>query len=169
VYGSRRQKRRILAEPKMSNKYFAWVMYLALAVVLFILATVGFGVHSRMVIGGESYDHALSRHMYYAKEQILGTMLLLLPFVILGCIAAWFSTARRVGHGIPIFIIGATLLLFLYYKGHMDSEIAMKNKHWTAAALSIGLVPFQSLGALVLLLIGGLLAGKPNDAKTSIQ
>ena len=42
----------------------------------------------------------------------------------------------------------------------------MKNKHWTAAALSVGLLPFQGLGVLVLLLIGGWVADKRSNTKT---
>jgi len=150
----------------MTNKRLVYVAYLTAGVVLFVLATVGFGVHSRMAIDGASYAHALSRHMYYAKEQLLGTMLLLLPFVLLGGMAARFSTKGRFGHGATVFVVGVVLLLALYYKGYIDSEIAMKNKHWTAAALSVGLLPFQGLGVLVLLLIGGLVADKRSNTKT---
>jgi hypothetical protein len=152
----------------MTSKHRAWVLYLAVAVVLFVVATVGFGMHSRMVIGGESYDHALSRHMYYAREQLLGTMLLLLPFLVLGSIAAGFSIKRSVAHGATVFVVGATFLLVLYYKGYMDSEIAIKQRHWTAAALSVGLLPFQSFAVLFLLLIGGFIAGKRTNAKTAM-
>jgi hypothetical protein len=153
----------------MTSKHRAWVLYLAVAVVLFVVATVGFGMHSRMVIGGESFDHALSGHMYYAREQLLGTMLLLLPFLVLGCIAAGCTIKRSVVYGATVFVVGATLLLVLYYKGYMDSEIAMKQRHWTAAALSVGLLPFQSFAVLVLLLIGGLIAGKRTNAKTAMR
>ena len=145
----------------MINKRVGYMLYLLAAVVLFVVATVGFDVHSRITIGGESYGHALSQHMHYAKQQLFGTILLVLPFLLLGCMAAAFSTKRNAGHGAAIFVVGGVLLLTLYYKGHIDSEIAMRNKHWTAAALSVGLLPFQSLGVLVLLLIGGFIAGKP--------
>lgn len=143
------------------------MLYLLAAVVLFVVATVGFDVHSGITIGGESYGHALSQHMHYAKQQLFGTMLLILPFLLLGCMAVVFSAKRNAGHGATIFVVGAVLLLALYYKGHVDSEIAMKNKHWTSAALSVGLLPFQSLGVLVLLLIGGFIAGKPKTGETA--
>jgi hypothetical protein len=151
----------------MINKRIDYMLYLLAAVVLFVVATVGFDVHSRIAIGGESYRHALSQHMHYAKQQLFGTMLLILPFLLLGCMAAAFSAKRNAGHGATIFVVGAVLLLALYYKGHVDSEIAMKNKHWTSAALSVGLLPFQSLGVLVLLLIGGFIAGKPKTGETA--
>lgn len=108
-----------------------------LAVVLFIVATVGAGVHSRMIIGGENYHHALSQHLYYARKELVATALLLLPFLLLACMAAGFSIKKSVAHGATVFVVGAVLLFVLYYKGYMDSEIAMQNRHWTAAALSV--------------------------------
>jgi hypothetical protein len=150
----------------MTNKRVAYVVYLTVSVVLFVLANVGLGALSRMTIGGESYDYALSRYIYYAREQLLGTMLLLSPFLLLGCMAAGFSIKRSVVHGSTVLVVGAVLLLVLYYKGYMDSEIAIKNRHWTAAALSVGLLPFQGLGVLALLLIGGLVARRRKNAKT---
>jgi|GraSoiStandDraft_42_1057292.scaffolds.fasta_scaffold333757_2 hypothetical protein len=152
-----------------TNKRRVWGLYLTAAVVLFVTATVGIGVHSRMVIGEENYHHALSQHLYYAWEQLIGTVLLLLPFLLLACIAADFSIKGSVGLGATVFVVGAVLLFVLYYKGYVDSEIAMKNKHWTAAALSLGLLPFESLGVVVLLLIGGLIAGKRKNANTEAQ
>jgi hypothetical protein len=150
----------------MTNKRVAYVVYLTVSVVLFVLANVGLGALSRMTIGGVSYDYALSRYIYYAREHLLGTMLLLSPFLLLGCMAAGFSIKRSVVHGSTVLVVGAVLLLVLYYKGYMDSEIAIKNRHWTAAALSVGLLPFQGLGVLALLLIGGFVARRRKNAKT---
>ena len=143
-----------------------YAMFISVALLLFVLATVGFGVYAHVAIRGDTYDHALSEYLHYANEQLIGSALLLLPFLLLGLMAAAFFTRRSSIYGIVIFLIGAAILVALYYEGHMGAEAAMTQRHWTAAALSVGLLPFQGAGVLVILLVGGLIAGRAKGAKT---
>ena len=137
-----------------------YLTFIGLAVCLFVIATFGFGVLARVVVGDEGLLHAASEHIYYAATQPVGTLLLCMPFLLLGLLCA--ATARRKGsdRGLGIFLIGALLLGFLYLNGYQEAQYALKNHRWTGAALAEGLLPFMSIPVLVICLIVSLLVRK---------
>jgi uncharacterized membrane-anchored protein len=141
----------------MTKKHLAYVIFVALGLGVFAICTVGFDVHARMTVGAETYEHALSEHLHYAG---VGSVLLSLPFIALGAGAAVFFTRKSAAYGIIVFLIGVAILAFLYYRGYISSQVAMSNKRWTAAALSVGLLPFESFGVLIVLLGGALIAAR---------
>jgi Na+/H+ antiporter NhaD/arsenite permease-like protein len=66
-----------------------------------------------------------------------------------------------------IFAVAMLTLLYFYFEGHQAAERAALQKMWTAAALSIGLLPFFIGGPVVLAVVGaGALAAK-FDRRTS--
>jgi hypothetical protein len=145
----------------MTKKHLAYVAFIAFGLVFFAICTVGFDVHARMTVGAEGYEHALSEHMHYAG---FGSVLLSLPFIFLGVAAGGFFTRKSPIHGVTAFSIGVAILALLYYDGYISSQVAMANRKWTAAALSVGLLPFKGFGSLVVLLIGALMVSNRGGA-----
>ena len=117
-------------------------MYLLLALVVFVAATAGSDLVARTSIGGETLNYALNEHLYYAYVQAVGTILLLAPFVGIAVICAHFERHARIRIVIAIFAVAMIALLYFYFEGHQAERHAMLEKKWTAAALSIGLLPF---------------------------
>jgi hypothetical protein len=58
-------------------------------------------------------------------------------------------------------------LLYFYFRGHQDAQRALLEEHWTAAALSVGLLPFF-IGIPVVLIVALAAATAANlDKRTS--
>lgn len=104
--------------------YFAFV---GLAVCLFVVATFGFGVLARVTVGDEGLLHAASEHIYYAAIQPIGTLLLFLPFLLLGLLCAVTASRKGSDRGFGVFLIGMLLLGFLYFSGYQDAQYALKH------------------------------------------
>jgi len=117
-------------------------IYLPLALVAFVAATTGADLFARTSIGGETIANALNDHLYYALVQWLGTLFLLMPFVAVAFICAAVETRARTRSAVAIFGVGMLTLLYFYFVGHQDAQHALLAQRWTAAALSIGLLPF---------------------------
>ncbi len=144
-----------------------YLSFMGLGVALFVAATLGSDVVARTTVGGEGAWQAASQHMYYALIQPIGTAMLLAPFLLLGWMGA--SAARRKGFdaGLAVFLLGMLLLGFMYFSGYQDSQALMKERKWTAATLSVGLLPFKSiLPLLVCLALRWFVVRKRNAAET---
>ena len=136
-------------------------VYLPVAVVMFIAATTGADLVARTSIAGQSFDAALKEHLYWAGVQFVGTMLLLAPFVAVAFVCALAEKHARTRSVLLIFAAAMLTLLYFYFQGHQAAERAMLQKMWTAAALSIGLLPFFIGVPVVLAVMGaGALAAK---------
>jgi hypothetical protein len=61
-----------------------FLVFFGLSLALFIVATLGFDLVARISVAQETLFHALSEHLHYAVMQPIGTVLLLVPFLILG-------------------------------------------------------------------------------------
>ena len=125
-------------------------VYLPLAVVTFLAATTGADLFARTSIAGESFGMALRGHLYWAAVQFIGTLLLLAPFLGVAFICARVERQVHWRSVAVIFAAAMLALLYFYFQGHQAAQHAMLEKRWTAAALSIGLLPFF-IGVPVLL------------------
>ena len=136
-------------------------VYLPVAVVVFLAATTGADLVARTSIGGQSFDAALQEHLYWAGVQFVGTIVLLAPFVAVALVCAFAEKHARTRSVLVIFALATLTLLYFYFQGYQAAERAMPQKMWTAAALSIGLLPFFIGVPVVLAAIGaGALAAK---------
>jgi hypothetical protein len=135
--------------------------YLPIAVITFLAATTGSDLVARTSIGGETFRHALDELVYYAYVQIIGTVLLLAPFVGVAFLCARAERRARTRSVAAIFAVAMIVLFYFYFEGYQGSQYAMLDRKWTAAALSIGLLPFF-IGVPVALVVAGAaaLAGK---------
>ena len=117
-------------------------VYLPLAVVVFLAATTGADLIARTSIAGEPLAAALREHLYYAGLQFVGTILLLAPFVAVAFVCSRAEKQARSRSVALIFAAAMFTLLYFYFQGHQGAQHALLEEKWTAAALSIGLLPF---------------------------
>jgi hypothetical protein len=111
----------------------------------FLIATNGFDIAARAIVGHEPLASATGQSLYYAAIQPVGTLLLLAPFTAIG----WLSI--RVDRSINGVVAAAFFLGFiavlgwLYFRGYWAAQHALLQERWTAAALSVGLLGFRSI------------------------
>jgi len=136
-------------------------IYLPLAVMVFLVATTGADLVARTSIAGEPFSVALREHLYWAGVQFVGTMLLLAPFVAVAFVCARVEKKAHSRSVALIFGVAMLALLYFYLQGHQGAQHALLEEKWTAATLSIGLLPFFVGVPVVLAVIGaGALAAK---------
>lgn len=128
--------------------------YLPLSVAVFIAATTGADLIARTSIAGEPFATALREHLHWAVVQFLGTILLLAPFVAVAFICARVEKQAHSRGVVVIFLLAMLTLLYFYFQGHQGAQYALLEQRWTAAALSIGLLPFFIGVPVVLAAIG---------------
>jgi uncharacterized membrane-anchored protein len=128
-------------------------VYLPVAVLLFVAATLGADVVAQTSIGGKALSIALHEHLYWAGVELAGTLLLLAPFVVVAGICAFVERRARTRTVLVIFSLAMLVLLYFYFQGYQAAEHAELKHLWTAATLSIGFLPFGIGLAVVLAVI----------------
>jgi hypothetical protein len=155
---------RSLAVTGMS-KHLAYSAFIALACLAFIVSTIVFGALAKVIVAGDTIEHALSEHLHYMT--IVGSLVLLSPFLALAGIGVGFRNKRGAKFGFVAFFAGLIPLMGLYWFGYIGSEEALLNRKWTAAALSVGLLPFQSVVVLIVVLVGAAWASRAKATSDS--
>ena len=116
--------------------------YLMLAVIAFVVATLGSDLIAQTFVSGKSATDALSDHLHYASVEFVGQLMLAAPFIAIALICA--AAQKRAGEKSAVTVFGFAMisLICFYFNGYLAAEHAMLMKHWTDAALYIGLLPF---------------------------
>lgn len=136
-------------------------VYLPLAVIIFLAATTGSDVVARTSITGEAFNVALRDHLYWAGVQLVGTILLSAPFFVIAFVCARIEKRARSRSAALIFGLAMVTLLYFYFGGYQGAQHAVLEQKWTAAALSVGLLPFFVGFPTILAVFGaGALAAK---------
>lgn len=147
----------------MPFRHRPYMLFLGLAVAMFVVAHVGFEVYARLLVGRNGLSEALHETLYYSAIQPIGSMMLLAPFLFLGWMAASLAKKKTMKVGMLLFAVGVTILTVMYFKGHIGAQQAMLAHKWTAAALSVGLLPFQSIPVLFIMLVVYLLMARKRN------
>ena len=135
-------------------------LYLVLGFLAFLAATTGSDVFARMTIGGQSLGNALSEHFYWAGVQLIGTLMLLLPFGFLAVIGAWVEAKANRLKGVIVFGLPTLYLIYSCFEGYRASKIAELDHRWTAATLSVGFLSFAAVPIVLLAwLVGFVVVG----------
>jgi hypothetical protein len=116
--------------------------FLLIALLVFFVAVTGSDLFARITIGQRSLMGAVSEHIEWAGMTLIGLLLLLAPFLIVALICAITKKQARTRSAVTIFAAALITLLYFYFGAFQAAERAVLNAHWTAAALSIGLLPF---------------------------
>ena len=136
----------------MTPGAWRYPMFLGLSLLVFVAATFGSDLIARTSLGRQDFTKAAAEHLYYAAVQPVGTLMLLAPFLLLGWIAASTVKAKDIESALGVFLIGVLWLGFMYFSGYQDSQLFIRERKWTAATLSIGLLPFKSIPVLIICL-----------------
>jgi hypothetical protein len=116
--------------------------YLLIALLVFFVAVTGSDLFARITIGQRSLMGAITEHIEWAGMTLVGLLLLLAPFPVVGLICAIANKRARTRSAVAIFAAAMIALLCFYFGAFQMAERALLDAHWTAAALSIGLLPF---------------------------
>lgn len=141
--------------------------FLFLAFFTYLVCDLVFAIYARVNIGTDSLMHSVTESLYYMGVQPVALILGVGPFIFLGWLSASVAAIRGILAAILIFGIGALLLGNMYFWGHIDSQSSMLLQHWTAATLSVGLLPFKSIVVLVPLYIVKLLIKRNASPKNT--
>ena len=142
-----------------------YLLFLVAAFVAFGVGHIILIVKACVWIGQEDVNHAACEALYFVMVQPLEAAFLLIPFLLLGWIAASLATKQNWTFSTELFGVGACAVLVLYWLGHVGAQQAIKNLAWTAAAFLVGLIPFKSVQILVVVFLASLLFGKKRHAK----
>ena len=129
-------------------------VYLPLALAVFLAATAGADVIARTSIAGETLTSALNKHFYWAARQFNGTALLFTPFLVVAFLCGHMEKKTRRRSVVFVFVASMLTLLYFYFQGYQGAQHALLEEKWTAAALSVGLLPIFIGGPVVLAVIG---------------
>jgi hypothetical protein len=142
--------------------------YLLLAIVAFVAAVTGSDIVAKMVVSDLSIAEAFDKHLEWASLTIIGIVLLFAPFAAAALICAKVNERSRTGVAATLFAVSLLVLSYFYFGGFHSAEQAMIDKRWTAAALSIGLLPFFVGVPIVLALGGAALVTRRLDRQTDV-
>ena len=139
--------------------------YLLLALAVFVIAVTGSDMAAKMAVSGLSLVEALKQHLEWASLTIIGILFLFAPYAVTALICAKLNEHCRTRTAATLFVLTLIALSYFYFGGFYAAEQAMAAERWTAAALSIGLLPFF-IGVPVLLgLIGAAFIARKLDRR----
>jgi len=119
-------------------------VYLPVAAIVLLVATTGADVVAAMSIAGEPLATAMREDLYWARVEFAGTLLLLAPFVVVARVCGLVEKYARTRSAAFIFAGAMLALLYFYFQGYQSAQHAAIQQMWTAAALSVGLLPFTA-------------------------
>lgn len=116
--------------------------YMLIALAAFVIIVSGSDVFARMTIGGDTLAGALKEHLRWAALTSIGIALLCFPFLASASACGRANRRARTRATATIFGLALFVLGYFYFRAFQAAEHAMLEKRWTAASLSIGLLPF---------------------------
>ena len=133
----------------MSERTTRYLFFSTAAIVIFMLIFNGFAVLAQIRIGGKSFAESLNHTVHYSVVQPVGTLISFFPFAAVTWICASLAKESR-GRAIWLMAICLALFALMYYFGQINSQKFMQQHLWTAATLSVGLIPFKSIPIVIL-------------------
>lgn len=139
-------------------------VYLGIAIVAFVAAVTGSDLFARITIGQLSFSQAFREHLEWASVTLAGLLFLLGPFLFVAVLCG--KAQKKVRTRSVACIFGASLLtlMYFYFDGFQAAEWSMLHERWTAAALSVGLLPIFIGLPVVAVALGALFLAARFDA-----
>jgi hypothetical protein len=131
--------------------------YLLAALTIFVAVITSSDLIARITIAGLTLAEAAREHLQWLSLTVLGVILLFAPFGGIALICGTANKRARTRSAATLFFLSTAVLAYFYFQGFQASQEAMLAQRWTAAALSIGLLPFYvglPLAAVVAVLAG---------------
>jgi hypothetical protein len=129
------------------------LLFGGLSILCFLVTTTGFDIAARVFVASQSFRAAARESVYYATVQPFGTMLLAAPYLAVGILST--GVVKRTGliKASLFFVVVVAVLGALYFFGYWGAQQALVKRAWTAAALSVGLLPFMSIPIIIIAVI----------------
>ena len=127
--------------------------YLLTAIAAFIVVVTGADLITRMTNARDTFSHAVGEHLHWASLTIAGVMFLFMPFGGAALICRAANKRAKTRSAIVLFVVALASLGYFYFSGFQASQQAMLDQKWTAATLSIGLLPFFGVPLLGVVVI----------------
>ncbi len=133
----------------------------------FLVATIGSEALANTLQTQAPLISAIHESIHTSLSQPIGSLLLAAPFFGVGVVAANLAKGVSPFQAKVFFVSSAAALTALYLSGYWAAQQALLAQKWTAAALSVGLLPFKSILILLLAAIAaGVLFWRAARAKT---
>jgi hypothetical protein len=143
-------ERREFAVRMMTRPY---TLFLGLAVPVYLVATLGSATYARVHIGNVSFMEAGTQVFSFAIAQPISTLVLLVPFLLIGWMSASLVRRHGVDRALLMFVCGSLLLIFCYVDTYISSQQYLQHRAWTAGALSVGFLPLKAVPFILLSLV----------------
>lgn len=127
--------------------------YLLIALAAFLVAVTGSDLFARMTIAGASLSGAVAGHLEWLSLTAIGAVWLFIPFGLVALICAVVDQQLRRGAAVSIFAVALAALTYFYFSGFQDAQLALVEQRWTAATLSVGLLPLFAAAPVLLFII----------------
>lgn len=128
--------------------------YLLAALIVFVVVITGSDLIARITMARLTLGEAAREHLEWLSMPVLGFLLLFAPFGGSALICGSANKRARTRSAATLFSLSMTVLGSYYFEGFQASQQAMLDQRWTAAALSIGLLPvFVGLPLLVVVAV----------------
>ncbi|MCA1594746.1 MAG: hypothetical protein LC754_19385 [Acidobacteria bacterium] len=137
---------------QIPKRYYSWG---GLALLLGVAVILSSDTYARASVANETPGGAFSTSIHYLLVQPIGTIFLLLPYLVVGIVASFFAKVEHNLKSWCLFICGVAPLMALYFQGYMSAQQAILEKKWTAASLAVGFLPFVSVPAIGVGLVVG--------------
>ncbi len=113
------------------------------------LSIVGFNVLARIAVGGEPGSRALLDTIHTIMSQPVASAMLGLPFFLAAILGVEMERLANRRTASTIFLACLAGIVMIYLAGYWSAQQSLATRSWTAASFTIGLMPFKSLGVLV--------------------
>jgi hypothetical protein len=127
-----------------------YARFAPLSALCLVIATFGFDVAARASVRNHSLADAVSQSVEQIVDAPFFTFLLVVPFVALASLTAEAGKAANAKVAGVYFAVFASLLGYIYFSGYWGAQTALQNGAWTAASLSVPMIPFWSIAIVVL-------------------
>ena len=143
-----------------------YTVFLGLAVPVYLLATLGSATYARIHIASVSFSKASAQVISYAVAQPISALVLLVPFLLISWMSASLVKRHGASRALLMFVCGSLLLVLCYADTYISSQQYLQHRAWTAAALSVGFLPFKTVPFVLLCLaIRWLVTRSSHEAK----
>ena len=124
------------------SKVWLQCTFYGLATMAFVLSTTVAEVVARVSVGGETVGEALSASFSSVGIPVLGLLFIAVPFAVLAWSGLHLALRNAFWWGLLLAVVGMTFLVFQYFQGFHNSQVALLQRKWTASSLAVGLIPF---------------------------
>jgi hypothetical protein len=121
-----------------------------LSMLCFFVSTNGFDTLARVLVAHQPFGAALNESGYYAIIQPIGTLMLAAPFLVAGLLSVAVLRRADLVKASLFFVVVVAILDWFYFLGYWNAQHAILERKWTAASLSIGLLPFISIPVIII-------------------